>query len=175
MNDCHKMESQPNNAGSLSWLQIVLLGRRPKYTLLRLAVLVLGAIVLFTCVLLPIRVLGQSMMPTYRDGSINFVNRMAYVRHEPRRGDVVAIRYSDVSVMLMKRVVGLPGETIGFFKGQLFVNGEPLPEPYLNNLYRWNYREEKLGPDEYFVVGENRANSELGRVERGRIVGRIVL
>ena len=55
------------------------------------------------------------MLPTYRDHGVNFVNRLAYVFHEPRRGDVVAIRtLAGEHVMYMKRIVGLPGETVTF-------------------------------------------------------------
>lgn len=173
------MENHEKNPGSPSWLRIVLFGRRPKYTFMRLVVLVLGTLVIFPFVLLPIRVKGISMQPTYRDGSVNFVNRLAYFWHEPRRGDVVSIRFSAVDVMLMKRVVGLPGETIMFSRGQLYVNDQPLSEPYVKYFYLWNSTPEKLGPDEYFVVGDNRMmrinDHEHGKAERRRIVGKVLL
>ena len=81
--------------------------------------------VVFKFVLLPIRVEGGSMLPTYQDRSVNFVNRLAYLFHEPRRGDVVAIGLlAGEHVMYMKRVVGLPGETVAFHKGHLYINGQ---------------------------------------------------
>ena len=73
------------------------------------------------------------MLPTYHDGQINFLNRLAYLRHEPQRGDVVGIRYSGDSILLLKRIVGLPGEEVSFDEGKLFINGKPLEEPYVKS------------------------------------------
>jgi hypothetical protein len=75
-----------------SWLRILAVGRDPKRTLLRAAVLAEVCLVVFKWVLLPVRVAGISMAPTYADRSLNFVNRVAYLGHGPRRGDVVGIR-----------------------------------------------------------------------------------
>ncbi len=102
------------------WLQVVLIGRRPRATLARIVVLVAVCVVTFKFVLLPIRVEGISMEPTYHDRRVNCVNRLAYWRHAPQRGDVVAIRFSDPGefsaprAMLMKRIIGLPGESVSF-------------------------------------------------------------
>src|ERR1035441_1356397 len=76
-------------SGFWYWLRVVAIGRRPKRTLLRLAVLVVAAVVAFKFVLIPIRVVGFSMEPTFHDHAINFINRLAYVRGQPQRGDVV--------------------------------------------------------------------------------------
>src|SRR5262245_20586442 len=99
----------------LRWLQAVIIGRRPLWTLVRIVVIIVAALVIFKYVLSPpVRVSGISMLPTYRNGQINFLNRLAYRRHPPERGDIVGIRYSGEHVMLLKRIVGLPGETIAF-------------------------------------------------------------
>ena len=74
------------------WLRTALIGRRPKRTLVRAAVLLVVSLAVFKYWLLPIRIEGSSMLPTYKEHGVNFVNRLAYWRHEPRRGDVVAIR-----------------------------------------------------------------------------------
>lgn len=185
------------------WLRIVLIGRRPSFTLVRIVVVVVGAFIVFGFLFLPVRVAGPSMMPTYRSGGINLVNRLAYLRHEPRRGDVVTIRisgaeyspgelWSDLwhfrvefrrlfrpSLMYMKRVVGLPGETIAFSGGKLLVDGQPLDEPYLKFSCQWDWPSRKLGPDQYFVVGDNRSmrmeEHMHGVPERARIVGKVML
>jgi signal peptidase I len=119
------------------------------------------------------------MLPTYRERGVNFIYRLSYVRKAPQRGDVVAIRYSGVHIMLLKRVIALPGETVRFSGGQVFINGEPLPEPYLKLKSKWTLGEVKLGADEFFVVGDNRSmppgDHEFGRAKRQRIVGRAVL
>lgn len=158
-----------------------LLGRNPRWTLLRALVLVVAVAVVFKFLLLPIRVSGHSMEPNFRDGRINVVNRRAYDDgHTPRRGDVVAIRTSGTHVMFLKRVIALPGEQAAILQGQVLINGQPLEEPYLNRpVYPWNWRPRVLGADEYLVIGDNRAMKqelhEFGVVRRERIVGRALL
>ena len=146
---------------------------------LRIVVLVVLCLVIFNFVLLPIRVTGISMFPTYRNQSFNFVNRLAYWQHEPRRGDVVSIRFAGIHVMLMKRVVGLPGETIAFVEGQIFINDEALNEPYEKLPSNWNLPPMKLDSNEYYVVGDNRSmapeDHTKGKVERERIMGKVIL
>ncbi|MGO8931554.1 MAG: signal peptidase I [Limisphaerales bacterium] len=163
-----------------SLLLRVLIGRRPKRTLVRIVVLVVVSFFVFRFVLIPIRVEGRSMLPTYKDHGVNFVNRLAYLFHEPRRGDVVAIRTrAGEHVMYMKRIVGLPGETVTFHQGYLFINGKPLDEPYLKLRGTWEHEPVPDGPDQYYVVGDNRGmpweDHYQGRSERALIVGKILL
>ena len=81
--------------------------------------------------------------------------------------------------MLMKRIIGLPGETVSFQGGQVLINGKILDEPYQKWKCDWDMPEKKLGPDEYFVVGDNRTMPmelhTFGRVPRERIVGKVFL
>jgi signal peptidase I len=160
-------------------LRLFVFGRNLKFTLVRAAILAVTCVVILQFVLLPIRIDGISMQPTYQDGSINFVNCLAYLRHEPRRGDVVGIRLAGHHVMYMKRIVGLPGETIAFVGGHLSINGQLLAEPYEKYACDWNYGPVQLTPDEFFVVGDNRSMPKedhyFGRCERERIVGKILL
>jgi signal peptidase I len=163
------------------WLQALLIGRNPKFTLLRIVVLVTAVFVIRAYVIAPIRVQGPSMYPTYQENGINFVNRLAYRRSTPQRGDVVAIRFSGESVMYMKRIVGLPGETVQFQGGRLFINGEPLEEPYMDpdRPCDWDTPAYTLDPGWYYVVGDNRTMPEhlhhKGRVPFQRIVGKVML
>jgi signal peptidase I len=80
--------------------------------------------------------------------------------------------------MYLKRVIGMPGETVAFVNGQVLINGQALDEPYEKLPCGWNLPPEKLGPDEYFVVGDNRSmpseNHTFGKVERNRIVGKAI-
>src|SRR4051794_16935477 len=115
------------------WVRIMLIGRRPRRTLIRIVVWVVSCFVIAKFVLLPIRVEGVSMLPTYKENRVNFVNRLAYVWSKPKRGDVVAIRLAGPSVMYMKRIVGMPGETVEFHAGNLFIDGQLLPEPYVKS------------------------------------------
>ena len=112
------------------WLRIVVIGRNPKATLVRVAVLIVTCFVIFKYVLLFIRIEGISMLPTYKDRSVNIVNRLAYLRHGPQRGDVVGIRLAGPHVMFMKRIIRLPGETISFVNGHVLIEGQVLDEPY---------------------------------------------
>jgi signal peptidase I len=174
------MEEQANSGRLPSWLRTVVLGRRPKYTIVRIILLIVVTACVFPFVLLPIKVDGISMEPTYHNGKVNFINRFAYWRGEPRRGDIVGFRYSTHSSMYMKRVIGLPGESVAFFRGKVLINGEPLDEPYVKLFNRsWNRDYGILGPDEYLVVGDNRGmiidEHIFGKVERRRIVGKVLL
>jgi len=163
------------------WLKNLAVGRNPRRTVVRAFVLAVVCVVVFKYVLLPVRVAGISMEPTYSDHSVNFVNRLSFLRHEPRRGDVVGIRMtppneSSPHIMLLKRVLGLPGETISFVDGHPRVNGQLLDEPYEKGPSDWRVTPVILGPNEYFVVGDNRSMPQLdhtfGRTDRNRIVGK---
>jgi signal peptidase I len=160
------------------WLQIIAVGRNPQYTLIRIVVLIIVCVVLFHC-FLPVRVDGISMLPTYKNGSVNFSNRLAYLWHEPHRGDVVTVRFAGYHLMLMKRIIGLPGETVAFSDGVVLINGQPLGEPYEKTPGHWTLPPKTLGQDEYFIVGDNRTmpwqNHTFGVVERFRIVGKVLL
>ena len=162
-----------------SWFQTITVGRRPEYTFIRILIVVTLCAITFPLVLLPIRITGISMSPTYRDRSINVVNRLAYSFHEPRRGDVVSIRFAGYHDTYMKRIVGLPGETVGFAHGQVIINGDPLPEPYEHSPCDWDVPTVQLGPDEYYVVGDNRTmpaeDHVFGKVLRDHIIGRVLL
>src|SRR5437867_6327513 len=118
---------------SPSWLSRIVFGRNPKRTAVRALLLILLSLVAFKFVLMPIRVVGISMAPNYIHGQIKFVNRLAYLKARPMRGDVVAIRINGARAVLLKRVIGLPGETIAVEQGTVRINGEPLEELYVKN------------------------------------------
>jgi signal peptidase I len=163
-----------------SWLRTVLIGRHPRRTLVRIVVLVVACVLVRTFMMLPIRVVGISMLPTYKDGSIHVVNRLSYLFHKPQRGDVVAIRLlAGEHVMYLKRIVGLPGETVFFHRGELYINGQPMEEPYVKLHGHWEQKVGQLEPDQYFVVGDNRdtwfLGHEKGPVTRDFIVGKVLL
>ena len=170
---------QDANNSRPHWLQVLTIGRRPKNTLIRITVLVVVCFVTFKFILLPIRVEGISMQPTYHTGQVNCINRLAYLRHEPQRGDIVSVRLAGKSVMLMKRVIGLPGETVSFHGGKTFINGQRLDEPYLKFSCDWEAGEFLCTTNEFYVVGDNRSMPFLlhtqGRAERERIVGKLLL
>jgi signal peptidase I len=173
------MQANPETTPPVSWLRAALIGRRPKRTLVRLVILVVLSFIVFGFVLVPIRVKGISMMPTYKENRVNFVNRLAYSRHEPQRGDVVAIRTTGMHIMYLKRIVGLPGESVAFHQGHAFINGKVLNEPYVKLFCDWELPPETLGLGEYFCVGDNRSMTPgehfMFKAPRTRIVGKVLL
>jgi signal peptidase I len=115
------------------------------------------------------RVEGPSMQPTLISGEYLWVNRAAYFEWHgqyllggPQRGDIAVLRNDDID--LIKRVIGLPGDRLRIQHGEVFINGHPLAEPYVRFQASYNYplegNNEVLVPDgQYFVLGDNRANS----------------
>lgn len=160
-------------------LQTALLGRSWRWTLVRSALLVGGAWLAFGVVLLPVRGAGISMRPAVADGQLAFVNRAAYWRAEPARGDVVALRMAGPSVVYIKRIVGLPGERVAIERGQVMVDGTPLEEPYVARRRPWNVPPLVLGPAEYLVIGDNRdmrvEDHDFGRAHRSRVLGKVIV
>ena len=176
----NEFEVQPDGAKKAaleisSWWGRALVGRRPQRTLARVATLVVVIFVLFKFVFIAIRVEGNSMAPTYRSGRPNLINRWAYRWHGPRRGDVVAVRAEGTYLVLLKRIVGLPGERIAIRHGNVIVNGQPLSEPYAHGREISARDEIPLGDDEYFVIGDNRDVSIYFTVHRREILGKTVL
>ena len=161
------------------WLRVIVIGRRPELTMVRIVVLAVTCFVVFKFVLLPIRVDGISMLPTYHTGQVNCINRLAYLRHEPQRGDIVSVRLAGASIMYMKRIIGLPGETVSFHQGKAYINGQVLDEPYVKNSCDWEAGPFVCTSNEYYVVGDNRSMPfdlhTKGRAERERIVGKLFL
>jgi signal peptidase I len=156
----------------------VVFGRNPKATLVRIIVWIVACVVVFKFVLLHVEVDGISMLPTYKNHSKNWINRLAYFAHEPRRGDIVGIRLAGIHAMLLKRIIGLPGEIVAFADGRVLINGEILNEPYEKFPCDWNRPPVKLDDSQYFVVGDNRSMPQqdhtFGECERNRIIGKLV-
>jgi signal peptidase I len=121
---------------------------------------------------------GPSMAPTLLHGQRLLVARRAYRRYTPRRRDIVVLREPTPQALeSVKRVVGLPGETVRVERGRVSINGVALDEPYLLGLGGGGGEGEwRLGPDQFFVLGDNRARSidcrAYGPVGRERVVGR---
>jgi len=119
---------------------------------------------------------GSSMKPTLHDGQYLIISKLAYWFNAPERGDIIVFHppthpYEDY----IKRVVGLPGETVEIRSGQIWVDGVLLEEPYISDF--GNYSGQwTLGDEEYFVLGDNRRNSSdshsWGVLPRENIVGK---
>lgn len=155
----------------LIW-QRVLWGKHPKWMVFRLLLLIAASAIVFKVILLPVRITGKSMEPTCHDGQLGLINSLAYVWHPPRRGDIVGFRLDNEKQIIIKRVIGLPGEQIAFHTGTVLINGEKLSEPYLTGQGAWEWPEETLGRNTYFVSGDNRIITQEFRVEGSKILGK---
>ena len=122
---------------------------------------------------MPVQILGESMQPTYRNGTRHFLNRMAYWSKDPQREDVIGLRSLDGD-LLIKRIIGMPGETLEAKAGRTVINGKVLPEAKIESSFPWDLRPYRLQKDEYFVIGDNRSVSVFGIVPRTRVLGKIV-
>ncbi len=141
------------------------------------------AIVLYLFIMTPHEVVGNSMHPTYKNGEFLMANKVTYKLSKPKRGDVIIFKYSDTADFI-KRIIGVPGDQVMIKDGRIYINGEILDESeYLSPSVITNggsYLHEgqtiKLGEDEYFVCGDNRANSsdsrDFGPIKDSDIKGR---
>ena len=127
---------------------------------------------------------GSSMNPTLEDKDNLWVDKLSYTFGDPKRFDVVIFNY-DENTTYVKRIIGLPGETVRIDQnGNIYINGKLLKENYGKETILNNGRagsDVYLGEDEYFVLGDNRNNSidsrwsDVGNVNREDIVGKVVL
>ncbi len=108
-----------------------------------------------------IPVMGESMTPTLQSGERMFVTKFTYYFREPERHEIVITHYPESGDLFVKRVVGLPGETIGVHDGQVYIDGEPLEEPYTREDTIYYEMEDTVIPEGYvFVMGDNRNDSK---------------
>ena len=131
------------------------------------------------------RVYGHSMEPALKDGQTVLVDKLAYRLGEPERFDVIVFRdRREEGRYYMKRIVGLPGETVQIADGRVTIDGVLLEEPSEREEIRDARRASEpvvLGQAEYFVLGDNRngssdsRDSDIGNVSAEQIIGRAVL
>ncbi len=129
----------------------------------------------------PVQVEGTSMMPRLTNHERIFINKYIYRFRPIQRGDIVVFHFPlDPSKSYIKRVVGLPGETVSIENGHAYINGRVLNEPYVPDSFfdHENYEPVKLANDDYYVLGDHRDASndsrEWGPVSRDLIYGKAV-
>lgn len=156
-------------------LRRFLFPRLDRRYLLRVVVIAGAATVVFGYLLIPFRVRGDSMWPTYRDGAVNFCFTPAYLFSTPERGDVVTIRLAGHRVMLLKRIVALENDTVAFQDGRLFVNQVAMEEPYTSGPCDWQLEPRQVKPGHVYVIGDNRSvpmdRHHFGQTPVGRVIG----
>ena len=124
-------------------------------------------------------VLGNSMQPSFEDGQRLLVSKVVYRLHEPRIGEVIVFRPLTGSRDFIKRIIALPGDTIEIKDGVVYVNDSALDEPYIAAAPRYDLPREEIPEGEYFVLGDNRNNSNdshsWGTLPRENIIGKVWL
>ena len=152
-------------------------------TLFYCGVAVFLAFVLVFSVGMKISMVGVSMEPALYNGQEVLINRFIYKITSPKRGDVIAFlpNGNQNSHYYLKRIVGLPGESVQIIDGYVYINGERLPEDEYDKMADYGIagNEIQLGSDEYFVLGDNRNMSEdsrsgnIGAVKKDTIAGKV--
>lgn len=146
-----------------------------------IAVVVVAALVIRAFLVEPIRVDGDSMVPTLINNEHMFVEKIGYWFMEPQRGDIVICYYPGYTESCVKRVIALPGETISVHNGAVYINNELLNEgQYWNGLILGDFSPVTVGAREVFVMGDNRngskdsRNASVGCIPYAKIEGRVL-
>jgi len=140
---------------------------------------VVASVLIITFLYQPVRVEGTSMQPELRDQDRLFIDKFFFRFEKIDRGDVVVFHYPrDPEKSYIKRVIGLPGDTVAIRQGRVFIDNQPIDEPYVPRRYRdtRSMGELVVPPDEYFVMGDHRSISsdsrDFGPVDRDLIYGK---
>jgi len=152
------------------WKEIVELGQS----------LILGALlaIVLQIFIQPTIVYGRSMEPNLHENERVILDKVSYRIGEPSRGDIVVFPVEGEPLPLIKRVIGLPGETVEVRDGRVLVNGVALREPYVSGPTAGNTAPMRISADAVFVMGDNRApggsldSRRLGPISLSKLVGR---
>ena len=149
--------------------------------LLYIVFVVLIALTIRSFIAEPIRVDGDSMVPTLVHNEDMLVEKMTYWFNDPLRGDIIICFYPGYTESCVKRVIGLPGETVAVQDGVITINGTPLDESaYWTGEIIGDMDPVTVGARQVFVVGDNRngskdsRNSSVGCIPYAKIVGHVV-
>lgn len=141
-------------------------------------------VMVYLFIMSPQEISGQSMYPTFENGEYILTNKIEYKLHEPQRGDVVVFRSpQNKDIDYIKRIIGVPGDTVSLQNGKYYLNGVILEEMYLpKDLYTFagNFLQEgesiTVPPNKFFVSGDNRPHSldsrEFGTIPKEDIIGK---
>lgn len=159
-----------------SWWRRFLLPTPNRPFLIRLTVTAVIAWIFFGHICIPALINGDSMHPTYKNRAFLFCWRPRYWIAKPKRGDVVMLRIAGRKVMLLKRVVALPGDTVAFRQGVFLLNGQEPDVPWARTSEcDWDLEPRTVKPKHVYVVGDNRAmpmdQHEFGEIAISRIAG----
>lgn len=159
--------------------------RRPKSQIRELVETVGSAVLIAAFIMIFIAraytVNGDSMLPTLHHGERLLVDKISYRFVDPSRGEIIVFKNpSDTDEQFVKRVIGLPGDEIAIVQGVVYINGQPVEEDYTLAPARIGFTSQIVPEGTYFVLGDNRNNSEdsrfgrVGFLPRSLIIGRAV-
>lgn len=164
----------------MDWLSI----REFILDFIKLIIVIIVILLLMIYVVSITQVVGNSMSSTLENGDVLILNKFKYRFMDIERGDIISFEYDDTKY-LIKRVIGLPGDTISISDNTLYINGELYVENYLDeNLEYDDFSLSSLGydtipEDMYFVLGDNREDSldsrEIGLISKDEIIGKVSL
>ena len=133
-------------------------------------IIIVVVVFIRTFIITPVKVNGTSMYPTLEGNEIMLLNKLADID----RFDIVVLQLEGEDSNLIKRIIGLPGETVEISENQIYIDGELLDDPYGYGI-TYNIDPVTLGEDEYFILGDNRIISldsrSFGKIHRSEIKG----
>ena len=151
---------------------------------IKFIIVIFVVLILFLYVVSITQVVGNSMYPTLQNQEVLVLNKAIYRFRDVKRGDIISLSYADTKY-LIKRIVGLPGDTIEFRDNTLYINGEVYEEDYLGaDVITDDFSLQDIGydvipEDMYLVLGDNRQNSmdgrDIGLIKKSDIIGKIAL
>jgi signal peptidase I len=147
------------------------------HQILAIVLIAVGVFFLLRVTVQSFVVVGSSMKPSLEDGQRLLVNKVVYRLREPQRGEIIVFHPpSGMHADLIKRIIALPGDTIEIKDGAVYINGSALDEPYIKAAPSYTMTKEKIPEGEYFVLGDNRNNSNdshrWGTLTQESIVGK---
>jgi signal peptidase I len=149
--------------------------------LVETAILTIAIFLIVRVALQNFKVEGDSMFPNLHNGEYILVNKIDYMIKSPSRGDIVVFQATPAHQPdkdFIKRIIGLPGETVAVHDQGVYINGKRLSESYIGPLYRptYTYPATKVPSGDYWVLGDNRNNSQdshlWGMLPRKYIIGK---
>lgn len=145
--------------------------------ILKTALMALAVFLLLRIFVQNFRIEGHSMEPNLHDGQFLIVDKLSYKLHRPERGDIIVFHApSQPNKDFIKRVIALPGEEVEIRQGRVYVNKEPLEEPYVPFSGSRSWGPQRVGSNELFVLGDNRASSNdsrhWGMLPMAQVVGK---
>ena len=138
-------------------------------------IIIVAVVLIRSFIMTPAVVEGSSMDNTLNDGQVIIINKINYRISDPKRFQIVVVKNSEEDDKIIKRIIGLPGETIEYIDNKLYINGNYVEEKYNHGIT--NDLKTTTSDNEYFVMGDNRELSKdsrmLGNFKKEELVGRV--